>query len=88
MVILWDGKVVACPQDGSGRQVVGDVTKQSLLEIWNGEPLCNLRRRLGSGDAVRSEPCQSCDRWRRRHLLGVPLEGFGSFLRENLLRPY
>ena len=34
MFILWDGRVVPCCMDYNGKQIMGDVTKQSVSEVW------------------------------------------------------
>jgi len=87
LVILWDGRVTACPQEVTGKLVVGDVNRESLRNVWEGDALNDLRKSLLEGKALETEPCRSCDRWRRPRFLGIPLEGVRSFLRENLFRP-
>ena len=49
LAIYWDGRVASCCADFSSDQVIGDVRRQSLKEIWNGSPWC---------------ACAGC-RWRR-----------------------
>jgi len=44
VVVLWDGKVVPCCIDFDGKIELGDLTKQTLAEIWNGEPMKKLRK--------------------------------------------
>lgn len=46
MVICSDGTVTPCPQDFFARMVMGNVTKQSLREIWNGPAYRELRRKF------------------------------------------
>lgn len=41
--ILVDGQATVCCVDAEGEIVLGDVNKQSIEEIWNGEPIQKLR---------------------------------------------
>jgi len=45
-VITWDGKVVPCCFDKDARHQLGDLTKQSFNEIWNGDAYQNFRTSL------------------------------------------
>jgi radical SAM protein with 4Fe4S-binding SPASM domain len=60
MTIDWDGRVHLCPQDWQRRVAVGNVSHQSILEVWNGPLLSRRRKDLLDGDRS-SEPCKSCD---------------------------
>lgn len=35
ITILWDGRVVPCCLDYDGQQILGDVNKQTLQEVWH-----------------------------------------------------
>lgn len=58
-VITWDGKVVPCCFDKDAKHVMGDLSKQSLKEIWHGEKYGAFRAQLLRG---RSEIdiCTNC----------------------------
>ena len=43
MVILHDGRVVICCLDYNGAQVMGDVRKNTIEEIWNGKQCRKIR---------------------------------------------
>ncbi|MFH0973449.1 MAG: radical SAM/SPASM domain-containing protein, partial [Candidatus Micrarchaeota archaeon] len=43
MVVTWDGIVVPCCYDFNSTCVLGDLKKQSVLDVWNGEPMQALR---------------------------------------------
>lgn len=43
-VVLWDGRVTMCCVDSEGETVLGDATRQTLEEIWNGERMQAVRR--------------------------------------------
>ncbi len=60
MQVQADGEVVPCCVDWKRVNVIGDITKNSLFEIWNGERLKRLRigHLLGNKDKI--EPCKDC----------------------------
>lgn len=63
MSVTDTGKVVTCAVDLDARFVAGDVTTQSLSEIWNGK-LRELRRLQASGRyADLPQPCRDCRDW-------------------------
>ena len=58
-VITWDGKVVPCCFDKDAHYVLGDVTKNSFAEIWNGLPYNQFRSTLlQSRNEI--EMCKNC----------------------------
>jgi radical SAM protein with 4Fe4S-binding SPASM domain len=58
-VITWDGKVVPCCFDKDAHYVLGDLTKNSFREIWNGEKYQDFRASLlRSRDEI--EMCRNC----------------------------
>ena len=42
-VVQWSGEVVPCCRDYDSKIVLGDVNKQTLLEIWQGREMTKLR---------------------------------------------
>lgn len=57
--ILADGRVVPCCRDVNGDYVLGDLNRQSLIQIWNGEPIRQLRENFIKGS--RDNPlCRCC----------------------------
>lgn len=82
LVVLFNGDVLACPQDFFAVRPLGNVHEAALLEIWNGSPMRELRRAFAVGGATSLSPCSGCDRIHRRTLAGVPRE----FLKKLLLR--
>jgi radical SAM protein with 4Fe4S-binding SPASM domain len=59
--ILWDGTVVPCCLDYNGTIPLGNINKQSFMEIWNGEPMNELRAMLKSVDATKKHlTCGPC----------------------------
>jgi len=60
MNILWDGKAITCSEDWQPRDTVGDISKQSLGEIWNGEKINHYRHLLWTRQAAESLVCADC----------------------------
>jgi radical SAM protein with 4Fe4S-binding SPASM domain len=79
MVICWDGTVTPCPQDFLARMVMGDVSRQSIAEVWNGEEYRALRKNLAE-DLSALAQCRKCDRLCRRQVGGVPSQYMLPFL--------
>ena len=60
MVVRPDGKVSLCCNDAIGRYTLGDVNKESLLDIWYGSRFQMVRRCLYEGRENWGN-CQFCD---------------------------
>lgn len=84
MVILWNGLVTPCPQDFWGKMVLGDASKQPLLDIWNG-PAYRALRAAYRGNLADQPLCLNCDRLRRKTVGGLPLQYMATFLADHLL---
>ena len=50
-----------CCSDWQRKLVIGDLTKQSLLEVWNGEPLRTFWIDMLSGNRNKYEMCAQCE---------------------------
>jgi radical SAM protein with 4Fe4S-binding SPASM domain len=59
--VASNGDVVACSRDLERKTVLGNLLRQSLPEIWNGEPMQALRRNLRDRHPERSGACANCD---------------------------
>ncbi len=55
------GKVLSCCHDFDENNVVGDLTQQTIKQIWYGLEFDKLRRSLNQGDRSVSELCKRCD---------------------------
>ncbi len=64
VVVLWDGRVVPCCRDADAALVLGDLSHQSLEEIWNGPAAERLRRHHRERDFDDHPLCRDCP-WRR-----------------------
>ena len=60
-VIFWDGKVLPCCNDFNEEYIIGDVSRESLAAIWNGERLVALRKALVEGRNAEVALCRDCD---------------------------
>lgn len=60
LVVSWDAKALSCCNDFVRRQAVGDLTKQSIMEVWNGGPLMRLRKRLIEKRLDEFPLCKNC----------------------------
>lgn len=60
MIIRPDGKVSLCCNDPLGKNTLGDVNTQSLVEVWEGEGFASVRKALHSGRG-NWEHCEFCD---------------------------
>ena len=61
--ILWDGKVVLCAVDYDGKFIAGDVSKESIQEVWSGK-LKGIRKMQIEG-RYNELPgfCRDCKDW-------------------------
>ena len=55
-----DGRVVPCCVDWKSINVVGDIKKKSLHEIWKGEKLLELQSKHLRGLRHTFSPCKGC----------------------------
>jgi hypothetical protein len=61
MFFMSDGRAVLCCWDAFGRGVIGDVTQQSVEEIWLGNPNQQYRQLLDKGERHKIHLCSRCD---------------------------
>ena len=60
MHILANGDVIFCCQDWRHRYIVGNLNKNSILEIWNSEKYNSLRKQLYDKNLLAPELCCNC----------------------------
>jgi len=58
--VLWDGRALVCCQDWRHGAVVGDLSRQSVAEVWHGEPLNHHRHLIWSRRFDESPVCGCC----------------------------
>jgi radical SAM protein with 4Fe4S-binding SPASM domain len=60
LAILLDGRVILCCHDWEHRKILGDLSRQSLKEIWNGNKINYYRMLLRQRRAENSSVCRRC----------------------------
>jgi radical SAM protein with 4Fe4S-binding SPASM domain len=65
IMILSDGRVVACDQDFTGAHAVGSISDRSLSSIWKGAELQALRESHLAGRYDTMALCPACEEWHR-----------------------
>lgn len=86
LTILWDGTVTPCPQDFLGEIELGNVNNDSIMAIWNGKEMMDLREKMASGKYKCFGPCSNCDRLQRKTIFGsmIPKQNFLTFISESV----
>jgi len=64
--ILYDGRMLQCCADWEQRSVMGDLTRASLADIWQGKRYSDYRRRFAAGD-VKGMICACCRKQAKGH---------------------
>lgn len=72
MFFYVDGKASLCCWDTNGRGVIGDVTREHVLDIWNGETNRRYRNLLARGKRKEILLCSRCDAYKKHHFEGFP----------------
>ena len=60
MQVNSDGRVMPCSIDWEAKNIIGDITKQSLKDIWNGEEMKEIRLKHLLGKRFNFLPCKNC----------------------------
>ncbi|RJQ47080.1 MAG: radical SAM protein [Gaiellales bacterium] len=60
MSVAWDGRVVGCSADLNGRQIFGDLSRETIMDVWNGEEMKRHRRLLKERRYEELPLCASC----------------------------
>lgn len=61
--IHWDGKATICYQDFNGEAYVGDLTKESISDIWNGTQRMGFLKLNREGRFAEIPFCSRCKDW-------------------------
>ncbi len=65
MVINYRGEVVLCCYDYQGKKIIGNLTSNDVVEVWNSSTLSTLRELHSRGQYDEIELCKSCSEWTR-----------------------
>ena len=60
MVVRPDGKVSLCCNDPLGRETMGDLNEQSIIDVWFGEKYTKTRELITKGPGYIAK-CAKCD---------------------------
>ncbi len=55
------GKVVLCYNDYLSEIVIGDLNKESIMRVWKGKRMSNIRKELARGNRKIYKMCEECD---------------------------
>jgi len=64
-VVLANGTVTPCDQDYRGAMGLGDLARQELASIWQGERFTRIRQAHDDGAVGELSRCASCSEWHR-----------------------
>ena len=74
MFFYTDGSAPLCCWDSAGRGIVGDVKRDSVLDIWNGPVLKAMRTLLDRGRRDLIHLCSRCDAYANVRFVGFDAE--------------
>ena len=74
MFFYTDGTAPLCCWDSAGRGLIGDVTKESVLDIWNGPLMRAMRDLLNRGRRDLIHLCSRCDAYADVQFVGSDVE--------------
>lgn len=61
LVIGADGRVMKCSNDEENREIIGDINKQSIYEVWHGEAMQRVRDQHNKAHGFMDSPvCRKC----------------------------
>jgi len=60
ITILWSGEVVPCCIDLNGKEIIGDLNKKTLLEIYRGEKRINILNKMKKNKRFEIKLCKNC----------------------------
>lgn len=61
LVIRPDGKVSLCCGDALGQMTLGDLSQESIMEVWNGAAYRGIRKKLKEEGRAGLRLCKDCD---------------------------
>jgi radical SAM protein with 4Fe4S-binding SPASM domain len=59
--VQWNGDVTVCCNDMGGELVIGNITRDSLKDLWQSDRLNTMRRVLRKGEKGRIPRCDRCE---------------------------
>lgn len=80
MVVYWDGKVVLCCVDMFSSTVLGNLSQQTIEEVWRGPVFTDIREKMIQRKRFEIPICQDCDLHLGWHNLKYYYDSNGNFL--------
>ena len=68
MVVYFDGTVAACNHDWFRTPPLGDLRRQSVIQVWRGQPYHDLRTQHLNPETLSDQTCLTCDHWKINYL--------------------
>jgi radical SAM protein with 4Fe4S-binding SPASM domain len=68
MVVYYDGRVAACNHDWFRPSPLGDLTRQSVAEVWWDAAYAGLRAQHEDPASLSDPTCAGCDHWKMYYL--------------------
>lgn len=62
MTIAFDGKIVSCCGDLDAKNVIDDVSRKTIYEVWNGPQFQQFRHAMLTNEIEKWPLCGGCDR--------------------------
>lgn len=60
MFVDYTGEVIICSHDWGKKLIVGNLKEESIIEVWTGRLMTDVRKKLAIGDRE-FPPCNKCD---------------------------
>jgi radical SAM protein with 4Fe4S-binding SPASM domain len=61
LVVTLSGNVIPCSDDFFGKNIMGNICNQSLVDIWNSPKYTDFRKDLLSGKRYKYDACKKCN---------------------------
>lgn len=68
IVIYWDGTVAVCNHDWNRSEYIGNVSDNSIQDIWTGNKYNEIRKRHLEGKLKNDNTCKDCDHWKMYYI--------------------
>lgn len=60
LVVDWNGDILLCVQDWSKQAKIGNITTESMFNVWTNPEMMRFRTRLANGNRCQ-RPCNKCN---------------------------
>jgi hypothetical protein len=60
LIVLWDGRVAICCGNIHCKLIAGDLNKQTIADVWNGDVMKKLREYSEYGKTHKVRICSEC----------------------------